>query len=258
MTYQRRNGINRIITLTFLLLGVILTSLSAFYESTTLAIIGVAIVFWGLVLRYVTPEKDVPIKLLLAANLPPTSNVEKILTELNLTEKGRYLPPKYLKDFESSIVFIPQTPQQPLPKPDEISKHNLFAESRHGILLVPPGMALAKSFEEEIRKSFAETDLNYFVKNFPNVIVNDLEIAESVEIENKDNKIILEIVGSLLDEVCHETKKLPRTHKSVGCLLSSSIACVLAKVTGKSVVIEKEEHVSGEKKVRIEYLIEGD
>jgi hypothetical protein len=38
-------------------------------------------------------------------------NIERILSEFDLSEKGIYLPPKNLKKIESSLIFIPKGPE---------------------------------------------------------------------------------------------------------------------------------------------------
>jgi hypothetical protein len=38
-----------------------------------------------------------------------------------------------------------------------------------------------------------------------------------------------------------ETGKLKRAHETVGCPISSALACILAKATGKPTVVQKEE-----------------
>jgi hypothetical protein len=250
-----RNQLNTFFMLTMLTIGIILIALSAFYVSSFLAIIGVALVFWGVLLLYITPAKHVSLKLLWASTASPTCNIERILTELNLIEKGHYLPPKYLKDVESSLVFIPRKSDQPLPEPEEITEGKLFAKEQNGIFLTPPGMALSKLFEQELKTSFRKTNLAYVQQNLPKLLVDGVEIAETAEMQIKDNKITLEIEGNLLNYVCQETQKLPRTHQSVGCILTSAIACALAKATGKPITIEKEEQTPDGKITRIEYRI---
>jgi hypothetical protein len=91
-------------------LGAALVALSAFYVSSFLAILGLAMVFWGCILLYVSPVKHVPYDLLEAAADVNASGIERVLAELNLSGKGVYLPPKNLKDIDSSLVFIPLPP----------------------------------------------------------------------------------------------------------------------------------------------------
>lgn len=71
-----------------------MVAVSAFYASYFIAIFEVSLIFWGAILLYITPDKHVPLSLLNASAKANASNIERILTELNLSEKGVYLPPK--------------------------------------------------------------------------------------------------------------------------------------------------------------------
>jgi hypothetical protein len=63
------------------------------------------------------------------------------------------------------------------------------------------------------------------------------------------------IKGSIFEEDNTETIKFPLTYNALGRLLSSSLACVLAKATGKAIIIENERIIEEEKITKIEYLM---
>jgi hypothetical protein len=258
MQRTQKIGMIQLVVYALLAVGVTLVVISAFYTSSFLAIFGVAIVFWGAVLLYITPSKHVPLTLLTASIISSLINTERILSEANITEKGRYLPPKYLKNFESSLIFIPEKPAQPLPRLEDVIEEKLLPPNRDGVFLTPPGLSLSRLFEKELGVSFTKTDLSYALEKLPKLLIEDLEITKDIQIQIDSDKITIELTGSIFNEVCQETRKLPRTHKSVGCLLSSAVACVLAKAAGKAVTIEKEEQSPDEKTTRIEYQILGE
>jgi hypothetical protein len=239
-------------------LGIGLTVISVVYLSSFLVILGIGIIFWGAILLYITPTRHVPLTLLNAIAAANANNTERILTELNMTEKGRYLPPKYLKNYESSLVFIPERPYQRLPRISETTEKRLRFRNQAGLFLTPPGMALSKLFEHALGVSFTKTDLAYVQQNFPKLLIESVELVETAEIQIQNDKVTLEITGSILDEVCRETREFSRTHEAVGCLLSSAIACALAKATGKAVIIEKETQTPDNRTTRIEYQILGE
>lgn len=256
MTRTHRTRMNQITVFAVLTLGVILVVLSAFYVSSYLAILGVAIVFWGAILLFITPSKHVPLTLLNVSADSSASNIERILSELNLTEKGVYLPPNRLKSIESSLVFIPETPKTPLPKREDITE-KLHPNRKDGVFLTPPGLALSQLLEKELGVSFTRTNLAHLQRMLPKLI-EDAELAEDAQIQTLNNTITVELTGSILTEVCIETRKNPKTHEQVGCLLSSAIACALAKATGKAITIEKETRSPDLKTTRIEYQIIGE
>ncbi len=249
---QTRTMVTAVLVLFALGLG--LTATSAVYQSSFLAIVGVAIIFWGAILLYILPSKHVPITFLTAATTSHMSNLERILSELKFTEKGIYLPPKNLPDPVSSLIFIPKTAKQSLPKPDEAIMTGLFSEKHNGLFLTPLGFDLSKILEQKQSYPFTKTDLRCMLKKFSKLLTEELEITENIEIQTQNNKIILEMSGSIFAEDYKEAQ-FPQTHNAIGCLFSSSIACALAKATGKAIVIENEERGTDGKTTKIEYQI---
>lgn len=237
-----------------LLTGIGLTIVSAFYVSSLLAILGVSIIFWGIILLYVTPSKHVPLTLFNASHEGTAANIERLILELNLSESGIYLPPRNLKDTESSLVFIPKTPQTPLPTPDEPNQKQL-TNQKTGAFVTPPGAALMRIFEEALGDSFTKTELSQIQNKLPKLLTQNLELAENVEIQIQDNTVEVEITGSVLNEICKQTDSQPKTHNQIGCLLSSSIACALAKATGKPTIIQNEIRNQETKTTHITYQI---
>jgi len=254
MPRQKRKTFSQIIIFAMLSLGIGLVAVSAFSVSSYLAVLGVTIIFWGAILLYVTPSKYVPLTLLTASAEDSAANIERIISELNLSEKGVYLPPKNLKNIESSLVFIPGALKTPLFTPEETNE-KLLTNQKTGAFITPPGSALSRIFEEELGFSFTKTDLNQIKNKFPKLLVEGMELAENAEIQIQGNAVTLEITGSILDEICSQTDSQPKTHKQVGCLLSSAIACALAKATGKPVTIQNETRNQETKTTLIEYKI---
>jgi hypothetical protein len=258
MQKTRKNKLSQLAVFSALILGIALVAISAVYASSFIAILGVAIVFWSALLLYIKPVKHVPLALLNASVISSTSNIERILSEANLTEKGRYLPPRYLKNFESSIIFIPEQPEQSMPKLEEVTEEKLLSPNRTVVFLTPPGLALSQLFEKQLGTSFTKNDLKFVQQKFSELIVERMEIAKTASLQIQNGRVTIELTGNVLSEICQETRNMPRTHAQVGCLLSSAIACVLAKATGKAVTIQKDEQSSDGKTTRIEYQIIGE
>ena len=173
--------------------------------------------------------------------ISPTYSIEKILEESNLIEKGRYLPPNLISDYESSVVFIPEHPDLTLPAFVEIIQQNLPLSNPKFLFITPPGLGLSKLFEKEIGVSLTKTSMDFVQEKFPKLLVQDMELARAADLQIQNDKVILELTDNVLQEICQETRNLPRTQSQVGCLLSSAVACVLAKASGKVVTIQKDE-----------------
>lgn len=265
MPKQKQSNLTKASVLSMIALGAATLLISTFYTSSFLAILGFALIFWGTILLYTTPTKPVFYELLSAAAEPSAANIERILTEYNLSQKGIYLPPtssnaglsnrwSLLQNTESSLVFIPETPNLPLPKTEEnIAKSKTSGNG--GIYITPPGQGLCKIFEQQAGKSFIKIDLRQFQSILPKILIKELELAETVDIQTEENIITIEITKSVLDQICKETNNQPRTHKQLGCLLTSAIACALAKVTGEPITIQNENRDPQTKTIQIQYQI---
>ena len=136
MTSRKQSNNNQIAIITLVVAGVASILVSAFISSSFLAILGTALVFWGVVLLFITPAKNVPITLLNASAVSNSDNLERVLSEFGLTAKGVYLPPENLKNAESSLIFVPKEDNVHLPMPDEISE-KLTSQIKNGIYLTP-------------------------------------------------------------------------------------------------------------------------
>jgi len=236
------------------ILGLVLVIISMFYVSSFLAILGVAFFFWGGILLYITPTKQVPIAMFYAEAEVTTSNIERIINESGMSLTGIYLPPRNLKNADSSLIFIPKKAKIALPSPEEITDR-LIVNQKDGVLIVPPGAALCRLFENELNMFFTKLDLKQLQVELPKLLVKDMGLAENAEIQIQGSTVILEISGGILVEICRQTDSQPRTHKQVGCLLSSTIACALAKATGKPIKIQNENRNQVTKTIRVEYQI---
>jgi hypothetical protein len=253
-----QSRINRAIAYGLLILGLAFLPASALFSSHVQALVGLGLTFWGALLLYIAQPEHVPLELLDAVASSTLVNVEKVLASFGSEGKGVYLPPKYLKDLESGLVFIPSRTESRLPQPEEINEEKLYVENPTGIFLSPPGLALSKFFEKKLGTTFTKTDLNYIKDEFPKLFIEDIEIAQDVDVKTEGNMVTFAITNHVFRDICEKTRKLQRTHESIGCVLTSAIACALAKATGKLVTIEKEEQSQDGKVTRIQYrMVEG-
>ncbi len=211
--------------------------------------------FWSAVLLYISPTRRVPLHLLNASAESNAGNLERIFAEYELTEKGVYLPPKNLKTLESSLIFVPKEPQAKFPAAEETNE-KLFSEQKNGVFLTPPGLSLSQLFEKTLGYSFASIDLERLCSVLPRLLKEGLDLVEGIQIQAQGGMVNVEVTDSVFSELClEEANNQPRTHAQVGCLLSSAIACALAKASGKGVIIEKEV-LTLENTSKIEYRLQ--
>jgi hypothetical protein len=245
-----------------ILLGAFTLILSVFFISSFFAIVGFSLIFWGAILLYVIPTKSNLALLVSAAAQPGSANIEGILSQKGLVQKGVYMSTDFiitnsgifkkltdLEKTESTLVFVPME--------SHASKDTSYSEGvsiKAGIYFIPPGDALCAFFEKQMGKSFSRISLKEFGATIENVLIKRLKLGESANIQIDENAVRIEIVKSLFERTCQETDNQPKTHKQIGCLLSSAIACALTKVTGQPVIIKNETRNPQTRITQITYL----
>jgi hypothetical protein len=253
MRKTKKISINKVYSIVLVLIGLSLTALSIYFVSSFLAVFGGAAAFWGLLFLYVTPSRHVPLTLLNASADANTSNIERILSELHAEEKGVYLPPRNLSNSQSSLIFIPKINQTPPPQIDQTEK--LLIKRQDGIVLTPPGLPLSLLIEKELNRSLLRMDFEQLQNELPKVMIEKIELMDDITILKQDNTVTMQVTKSVLNDVCLSADHSPKVHSQVGCLLSSALACVLAKVEGKPITIQAETQTPKTKITTITYRI---
>ena len=194
---KNKTTLTKVIAWAFIIIGATVLLTSIIYSSSILAFIGLGLMLWGALLLYIRPEEYTKKVILDSAVISSMLNLNQIIQELNYKGKAIYLPPKYLKDPQASKVYISKQEDGKLPNPSLTLKYKnqIFFQKPQGILLTPPGAQLSRLFEKRLDTNFTKTDLNYLAQNIPKLIIEDLEIAENIEIETERNKIKIRIIN---------------------------------------------------------------
>ena len=266
-----KTRIRFIITICWALIGIGAISLviSIISVSQILAFIGLSLIFWGGILLYIKPEGYTK-QVLLDTTMPSTfETLDQIINELGYRGKTIYLPPKYLKDPATYKAFLSKRQEQKPPEPKLILKQEgqLFIKNPEGILFTPPGAQLAKLFEKRLGINFSLVNLNYIKRNLPKLFIDDLELAENLEIEIKPIKslfgtketygtINVRITNSLFKNIIKENPKLSQISHTIGTPISSAIACALTKALGRPVIIDDIQSYADGNITTVSYKIE--
>ena len=243
--------------LLMLLIGALALVASVGYSSSILAFIGLGLVFWGAVLMYVQNEEYTKKSLLDTAESSQLLTLDQTMQGLGYKGKTIYLPPKYFKDPETSKACVLKNEGDKLPPPEQIQKQEdkIYIENSQALLVTPPGAELARLFEKTLGTNFTKVDLNYVQQNMPKLFIEDLEIAEDIRIENKNGLVQVAIENTIFKNVHEQTLRLSNTAQSLGSPISSAIAIVLAKATGKPITINGNEISKDGKTITIEYAL---
>lgn len=261
MSEQNSFGIIKIASVAIVIVGITTLIASTLFLSSYFTILGISLVFWGTILLYVIPTTSNLALLLNAAIKPSVMTIEKILSQNKLEQKGIYLSTNCIKknsdeldkkcptQKQSSVIFI-------IPKNVVTSiDHNSSIQSiiKDGVTIIPLGTGLCELFERQLGKSFSEIDIHQFARDITNVLTKGLRLARSVGVYIEGTAVTVEVTSILFTQNCHEMGAQSQTHKQVGCLLASSLACALAKVTCEPVIIANETLNLEAKQISIRY-----
>ena len=256
-TNQRVRALSNknIISLTFFAVGLTVLLFATLYVSSFLAIVGLGLVFWGILFTYIRTEEYMMKSLLNDAVSYQQSMIQRIALQLKCKGKPIFLPPRYFADPETYKAFIPKKEEISLPTSEFAQKETIIVATPSGILLTPPGASLTRRFEKILETNFTRVDLKYLQLNLPKIIIQDLEIAQDFEINIENKKIITKTKNCIFKPSNITNDQESDKYLDIWSPLDTAIACAIARATGQPVIIEKLESNNNGTDLKIEYQI---
>jgi hypothetical protein len=248
---------NKIAYSTLIVTGAVALALSTIYASSVFAFIGLGLLFWGIIFTYISTEEYVK-KVLLDATIPlQLATLKEVVQGLGCKGDATYLPPKYLSDPQANKAYISKRKGAKLPTPEETQAQDprlsvSFIENPEAVLLTPPGAELTNLFEKVLKTNFTRMDLQHLQERLPKLLIEDLEIAKNFEMEAEKNIIRVKIEDSVYNTLNARAEK-PANAYLFDSPLCNSIACALAKTTGKPIIIENQKTSEDGRDITTEY-----
>jgi hypothetical protein len=245
---------------TLILTGTISLALSTIYTSSFLALIGLGLLFCGIILSYIRTEEYVKKILLDKSNSSHLAAVNKLISDTEFAGNAVFLPPNYFKSPNLHKVYISKVKDTEIPTRELMYKQEpqLFIEILEepmAILLTPPGAELASLFEEELKTGFpSRVNLRDIQANLSKFLTEDLEMVKGFEMNIEKNTIQVRIERSVYREQNTYQQQLSG-YFSFGSPLTSAIACILATASGNPVIIVKTRTSSSGEDIIVEYHI---
>ena len=75
-------------------------------DLTIPVLIGLGLVLWGIITRYITSQEYVKKEFLVSLAIANYSSIDRVFKEMGIVQRAIYLPAQYLNDIESNIVFL--------------------------------------------------------------------------------------------------------------------------------------------------------
>ncbi len=258
---ELRNDLERVrgrpsgvIAYVLLAVGLSLLVLSILHSVQIAAIIGIAITFWGSLFLFIRPSHFVRKEVFDSIIRSASDNVYQLLQEKEYEGRPRYLSPGTLRDIKRVILFIPKE-RKVKTLPVEISMEDgIYTENPEGVKLSPIGLELSLLLEKSLSTNFALVDFRYLEEHLGKAIVDDLEIARSFEMDVEENKVDIRVSGIVFDVFLEDYRKENVNLYKVDPL-TSALACVVAIVSRKAVIIDLYERESESGVLTISYIM---
>ena len=231
----------RTISRLLIVLGGLLTLLSIVLESSVVALLGLGFIFWGSLLTYVTPRQFVKASAFSATALSLMLALDRMLEKYKNGGKAVYLPPRYFREADATFVLVGSFDMSTIANTEKLRGNERgasFLPSRldQGFLFAPPGAELLKNFEDALGTSFTKVDIRYIEEHVPKLLVDDLELARRVEVDSEKDRVDVTIENPAYRDMYRA--EISDMIRLLGCPVASSIACALAKASGRPVFIE--------------------
>jgi hypothetical protein len=235
------------IGLAFLVIGALVLIASYLANSTVLAFIGLGLAFWGGLFLFARPVKFVKSIILDSTVISSYATIDRITEDLNYNGRPIYVPPypkeaylpDYLKGLKEMIVYIPSQDVVAIPAIEEMAKKHFLVRSPKGICIPAPGYGLVNLIEKELKHELTQVDADQLFNSLPTIITRGLELAREFEISRENDLIHTKVLDSVYQDL-YSTELGFKSIHSIGCPLTSAVACALAKTTAKLVTIVKE------------------
>jgi hypothetical protein len=215
--------------------GAISIAVSIDYSDEILALIGLTLVLWGTIIMNSSPEKYIHSKILTSSFEKINSLYGAIIRNRKLIGTPIYYSPDNLWGLSNVLIYIGKKDETQLV---EIAESDGFELSDEYAVLMPPGLALSDLIEEELNMNAASMKLENLKNNINKAVVDQLELAEEIDIQLNQEDFLITISKSLLHNDLDNYYLDNEKEKIIGDPLISAIICILAKILHKPIFIE--------------------
>jgi hypothetical protein len=241
-----------------ILVGATFLALSIVYNSSILSLIGLGTLFWGLIFTYIGNKEYVRRILLETSTSSQLAIINKVIQETDHAGDAIFFPPTYFNIPETYKAYIQKDKNSRLPTLRLIYKEDprffvKFIEEPPAMLITPPGVELVKLFEKKLKTKFSMMDLNDLEVNLPKLLVEDFEMVHYFEMNVEKEAIHVKIEESEYGNPNAEEQKT--IYFSFLSPLTGAIACILATVLNKPIMITEQKTISHDEALIIEYHV---
>ena len=225
-----------------LIVGAIVGALSYFMGIVPMLAFGLASLLIGSMVLYLPSSDSVLTRIVAESSLPSLFNIERLLDDLDLDERGIYIPVSGFGVAPRVLVPLALTPSTRKPPLGLNASRRMFVtvgknpEDR-GILLDSPGAGILSSVERSLRLDLSRvglTDLQGTLDSgFRSIGIGKVT---SVRQADTQNEVRIEMqLTALIDLEAKVRNSAPRLSEHIGTPVASALAGAVSKATARYV-----------------------
>ncbi len=100
---------------------------------------------------------------------------------------------------------------------------------------------MARLIERQLGVEFKGLGLEKISIRLSKLLIEDLEIVEDFDMQVDGDLVRFKFVKSVYSDLCRNLRVSTRFWSSLGCPISSALACIVAQASGKPVAFEEEK-----------------
>jgi hypothetical protein len=245
--WRARARRSRTVGTIYLVLSMIFLILSYFTRYLVFEVIAIISLLLGVALVFVSLEKYIKLNVSTEALASALLPLNDLIDGLKVQGKAAHVPTG-----SEAVIFMPNSECQM----SEVNYREIkeSKSSEKGIVLPSLGIFLKRLYERELGCKAEILDLSALLDWLPKVLVDDLKMAEKMEIARKNDEIRVKLTEPVFSRLCME-KRISRVCETVGCPICSSIADMLAASAGSVVFYKGCEYFSDKNQLTWHYTI---
>lgn len=217
--------------------GGILLGTSYLLGSITLTFAGLGLVLWGTLFYIGRPSvtrEDI------AAFMPLSAikALNRTISSLGYKGSGLFFYSRILNTETRAYLFVRANDNElSLPNEKEIVDGNIFCNTPNGISIPAPALGIMDFLEKELSTDFATYDLDLIQASLPKLLVEDLKLADALDMQYNLDKVFVKISSESWSNICNNISEECQVGGHALCPICGTFALIFSKVTGKTIAI---------------------
>jgi hypothetical protein len=219
-------------------------------EVSVIAFVGLGLILIGTLATFAAPQTLIQSQIMSSALFPTLEDLSLIVESTAMGGRVRHIPKVILGGESQVLLAFSQELRGDFESPVEAGG---LAWTKARKVLKPIGIALMSEYESILKRDFLELDAQQLSRLLAKAIVTELQLSSGFSLrEVTSGHIEATWTKPTIPHTCTAIES--KSHPEL-CYLCSSVACALAKATGKPIWIESSDRLETESGILTKYRV---